>query len=61
LFLRRFDVSAPLALIAALIFRFSNLYLESVHPQCFAICYVPIIAYRALLAVSEVHQRPVGT
>jgi hypothetical protein len=60
LLLRRFDVSAPLASLAALIFTFpNNLYLESFHPQCFAVYYIPIIAYCGLLAVSELHQRPV--
>ncbi len=60
LLLRRFDVSVPLASLAALIFTFpNNLYLESFHPQCFAVYYIPIIAYCGLLAVSELHQRPV--
>jgi hypothetical protein len=50
LLLRRFDVSVPLASLAALIFTFpNNLYLESFHPQCFAVYYIPIIAYCGLL------------
>jgi hypothetical protein len=60
LLLRRSDVSVPVASLAALIFTFpNNLYLESFHPQCFAVYYIPIIAYCGLLAVSELHQRPV--
>ena len=60
LLLRRFDGSVPLASLAALIFTFpNNLYLESFHPQCFAVYYIPIIAYCGLLAVTELHQRPV--
>jgi hypothetical protein len=60
LLLRRFDVSVPLASLAALIFTFpNNLYLESFHPQCFAVYYIPLIAYCGLLAVTELHQRPV--
>ena len=60
LLLRRFDVSVPLASLAALIFTFpNNLYLESFHPQCFAVYYIPIIAYCGLLAVTDLHQRPV--
>jgi hypothetical protein len=58
LLLRRFDGSVPLASLAALIFTFpNNLYLESFHPQCFAVYYIPIIAYCGLLAVTELHQR----
>jgi hypothetical protein len=61
LLLRRFfDVSVPLASLAALIFTFpNNLYLETFHPQCFAVYYIPIIAYCGLLAVSELHERPI--
>ena len=60
LLLRRFDVSVPLASLAALIFTFpNNLYLELFHPQCFAVYYIPIIAYCGLLAVTVLHQRPV--
>jgi hypothetical protein len=60
LLLRRFNVSVPLASLAALIFTFpNNLYLESFHPQCFAVYYIPLIAYCGLLAVTELHQRPV--
>ncbi len=60
LFLRRLDVSVPLASLAALIFTFpNNLYLELFHFQFFAVYYIPIVAYCGLRAVSEVHQRPV--
>ena len=59
LFLRRLDVSVPLASLAAFIFTFANnLYLKSGHFQHFTVYYIPIVAYCGLLAVSEVHQRP---
>jgi hypothetical protein len=59
LFLRRFDVSIPLASLAALIFTFANnLYLKSGHLQHFAVYYIPVIVYCGLLAVSDVHRRP---
>jgi hypothetical protein len=59
LFLRRLDVSVPLGSLAALIFTFpNNLYLASVHLQHFTIYFIPIIAYCGLLAVSELHERP---
>ncbi len=60
LFLRRLDVSVPLASLAAFIFTFANnLYLKSGHFQHFTVYYIPIVAYCGLLAVSEVHQRPI--
>ena len=59
LFLRRLDVSVPLASLAALIFTFANnLYLKSNHLQHFAVYYIPVIVYCGLLAVSDVHRRP---
>ena len=59
LFLRRLDVSVPLASLAALIFTFANnLFLKSWHFQHFAVYYTPVIAYCVLVAVSEVHRRP---
>ncbi len=59
LFLRRLDVSVPLAALAALIFTFANnLYLKSGHLQHFAVYYIPVIVYCGLLAVSDVHRRP---
>ena len=59
LFLRRLDVSVPLASLAALIFTFANnLYLKSGHLQHFAVYYIPVIVYCGLLAVSDVHRRP---
>ncbi len=60
LFLRRLDVSVPLASLAALMFTFANnLYLKSGHLQHFTVYYIPIIAYCSLRAVSELHDRPV--
>ena len=59
LFLRRLTVSVPLASLAALIFTFANnLYLKSNHLQHFAVYYIPVIVYCGLLAVSDVHRRP---
>jgi len=59
LFLRRLDVSIPLASLAALIFTFpNNLFLKSNHLQHFAVYYIPIIVYCGLVAVSDVHRRP---
>ena len=59
LFLRRLDVSVPLASLAALIFTFANnLYLKSNHLQHFAVYYIPVIVYCGLVAVSDVHRRP---
>jgi hypothetical protein len=59
LFLRRLDVSVPLASLAALIFTFANnLYLKSNHLQHFAVYYIPVIVYCGLLAVTDVHRRP---
>jgi hypothetical protein len=59
LFLRRLDISVLLAAPAALIFTFpNNLYLKSGHLQHFTVYYIPIIAYCGLLAVSEIHLRP---
>ena len=46
LFLRRLDVSIPLASLAALIFTFANnLFLKSIHPVFFAVYCIPILAY----------------
>ncbi|MGP0084523.1 MAG: hypothetical protein ACLP0B_12965 [Steroidobacteraceae bacterium] len=60
LFLRRLDVSVFLASLAALIFTFANnLYLKSGHLQHFAVYYIPVIVYCGLLAVSDVHRRPI--
>ena len=59
LFLRRLDISVPLASLAALIFTFANnLYLKSNHLQHFAVYYIPVIVYCGLLAVTDVHRRP---
>lgn len=60
LFLRRLDVSIPMASLAAFIFTFANnLFLKSGHLQHFTVYYIPIIAYCGLLAISDVHRRPV--
>ncbi len=59
LFLRRLNVVVPLASLAALLFTFANnLYLKSGHLQHFAVYYIPIIAYCALIAITDVHRRP---
>ncbi len=59
LFLRRLDVSMPMASLGALLFTFANnLYLKSGHLQHFAVYYIPVIVYCALLAVRDVHRRP---
>ena len=59
LFLRRLDISVPLASLAALIFTFANnLYLKSNHLQHFAVYYIPVIVYCGLLAVTDMHRRP---
>ncbi len=59
LFLRRLDVSVPLASIAALILIFANnLFLKSQHPVTFAVYYIPILAYCGLVAISDLHRRP---
>ncbi len=59
LFLRRLDISVPLASLAALIFTFANnLYLKSNHLQHFAVYYIPVIVYCGLLAMRDVHRRP---
>ena len=59
LFLRRFYISVPLASLAALIVTFpNNLYLVSLHFQLFAVYYIPIVVYCALLAVVDLHARP---
>ena len=59
LFLRRLDVSVPIASLVALIFTFANnLYLNAGHLQHFAVYYIPIVAYCSLVAVSDVHRRP---
>jgi hypothetical protein len=58
-FLRRLDISVPLASLAALIFTFANnLYLKSNHLQHFAVYYIPVIVYCGLMAVNDVHKRP---
>ena len=58
LFLRRLDVSVPLASLCALIFTFANnLYLKSNHLQHFAVYYIPVIVYCGLVAVTDVHRR----
>lgn len=58
LFLRRFDISLPLASLAALILTFpNNLFLKSNHLQHFAVYYIPIIVYCGLVAVSECRWR----
>jgi len=60
MFLRRLDISVPMASIAALIVTFANnLYLKSNHPQTFTVYYIPIVAYLGLRAVSELHRKPV--
>jgi hypothetical protein len=60
LFMRRLNVSVPLASLAALLFTFANnLYLKSGHLQHFAVYYIPIIAYCALIAVTDLHKRPI--
>jgi len=59
LFLRRLDISVPLASLAALIFTFANnLYLKSNHLQHFSVYCIPVIVYCGLLAVRDVHRRP---
>ena len=59
LFLRRLDLSAPIASLAAFIFTFpNNLFLKSGHLQHFTIYYIPIVAYCGLIAVSDLHRRP---
>lgn len=59
LFLRRLDVSVPLASLAALLFTSANnLYLKSGHFQHFTVYFIPIVAYCGLLAVSDLHRRP---
>lgn len=59
LFLRRFEVSVPIASLAALIFTFANnLYMQCGWFQHFAVYYTPIVAYCGLLAVCDVHRRP---
>ena len=59
LFLRRINVSVPIASLVALIFTFANnLYLNAGHFQHFAVYYIPIVAYCSLVAVSDVHRRP---
>ena len=59
LFLRRLDISVPLASLGALLFTFANnLYLKSNHLQHFAVYYIPVIVYCGLLAVTDVHRRP---
>ncbi len=59
LFLRRLEVSVPLASLGSLIFTFANnLYLKSNHLQHFAVYYVPVIVYCGSLAVTDVHRRP---
>ena len=59
LFLRRLDISVHLASLGALIFTFANnLYLKSNQLQHFAVYYIPVIVYCALVAVIDVHQRP---
>ena len=59
LFLRRLDVSVPLASLGALLITFANnLYLKSGHLQHFAVYYIPVIVYCGLLAVTDVHRRP---
>jgi hypothetical protein len=59
LFLRRLDVSVPMASLAAFIFAFANnLYLKSGHLQHFTVYYIPIVVYCSLLAISSVHRRP---
>lgn len=60
LFLRRLDISVPLASLAALLFTFANnLYLKSNHLQHFAVYYIPIIVYCGSLAVTDLHKRPI--
>ena len=50
LFLRRLNVSVPVASLGALIFTFANnLYLTAGHFQQFAVYYIPIIAYCSLV------------
>jgi hypothetical protein len=59
LFLRRLDISVPLASLAALLFTFANnLYLKSNHLQHFTVYFIPVIVYCGLLAVTDVHRRP---
>jgi hypothetical protein len=60
LFLRRLDVSVPLASLGALIFTFANnLYLKSGHLQHFAVYYIPVIVYCGVAAVTDVHRQPI--
>ena len=59
LLLRRLELSVPIASLAAFIFTFSNnLFLKSVHLQHFAVYYIPIVAYCAVSAISDLHGRP---
>ena len=60
LFLRRLDVAVPLAALAALIGTFpNNLFIKSGHLQHFALYYIPVVAYSALVAILELNKRPV--
>jgi hypothetical protein len=60
LLLRRMDVSAVTAAIAAFIFTFANnLFVKAVHLQHFAVYYLPLVAYCSLLAATDLHRRPV--
>jgi len=59
LLLRRLDVSVTLASLGALLFTFpNNLFLKSGHLQHFAVYFIPVIAYCALVAVSDLQRRP---
>jgi hypothetical protein len=59
LFLRRLEISVPLASLGALIFTFANnLFLKSLHLQHFAVYYIPVIVYCGLVAIGELHRRP---
>ena len=60
LFLRRLDVSVVPASLGAFLFTFpNNLFLKSWHLQHFAVYYIPVIAYGTLVAISDLHRRPV--
>jgi len=59
LLLRRLDISVPVAAVAALVATFpNNLYLKSGHLQHFTVYYIPLVAFCALLAVTDLHRRP---
>ena len=59
LLLRRIDVAIPFAALAALIGTFpNNLFIKSGHPQHFALYFIPVVAYCALVAITELNKRP---